>query len=234
MKHAVVTGASSGIGRATAIKLAKDGWRVTGIARSFSDDDKEFMQPISLDLADLDGLKERLKQLDIDRPDALILNAGRGLFGGLEQLSDAQICQTVNLNLVSPMLLVKHFLAQMKRAGGADILLVGSEAALSGAKQGAVYCASKFGLRGLAQSLRADCSDANVRVMLVNPGPCETEFFRDLHFEPKAQTDTVLLADDVAYVIHSALSSPRHVVHEEINVQPMKRAFQSKAKSNLE
>ena len=230
MKNVIVTGASSGIGEATAVGLANAGWEVTGIARQFGANHKGKMRGVSLDLSDIDTLSQALKELDLPTPHSLVLNAGVGLFGGLEQLSETHIRRTLDLNLVSPILLIKHFLPKMKLNSGGDIVLVGSEAALAGAKQGAVYCASKFALRGFAQSLRADCAKAGIRVILVNPGPTATDFFDDLHFEPKAGENNVLQAEDVASVIVNALSSPGNVVHEEINVQPMTRSFQTKAK----
>ena len=230
MKEVIITGASSGIGEATAVGLANAGWEVTGIARQFGANHKDKMKAVSLDLSEIDTLSQALKELELPAPHSLVLNAGAGLLGGLEQLSETQIKRTLDLNLVSPILLIKHFLPKMKLNSGGDIVLVGSEAALAGAKQGAVYCASKFALRGLAQSLRADCAKAGIRVILVNPGPTATDFFDDLHFEPKAGENNVLQAADVASVIVNALSSPAHVVHEEINVQPMTRSFQTKGK----
>lgn len=228
MKRALITGASSGIGYATALSLHQQGWAVSGMARDFSQVEHRFMQVYNLDLSDIDRLPNELAALNTELPDCLILNAGRGLFGGLEQLSYTQIRQVVDLNLVSNLVLLKHFLPQLKQAGSKDIVIVGSEAALSGAKQASVYAATKFALRGLAQSLRADCVSADIRVMLVNPGPAATNFFDELHFEPKLGDDFALAAGDVAQAILRALEYPRNVVQEEINIQPLKRAFETK------
>jgi len=227
-KTALITGASSGIGRATAEALARQGWQVTGVARRFESPAEGLHQVFELDLSELGGLSSSLKELQIEAPQTLVLNAGMGLFGGLEQMSEQQIRQTMDLNVVSNLLLLRYFLPKMKKLEQADIVLLGSEAALAGAKQGAVYCASKFAVRGLAQSLRADCAQAGIRVMLVNPGPTDTAFFDDLHFEPQENDACVLHAEDVASAIVAALNAPRHVVHDEINLQPLHRAFQSK------
>jgi len=188
-KKALITGASSGIGKATAALMLEQGFEVCGIARSFiaesSSDSKSgsksqaeasLIDQIGLDLSDLDQLASELnnnQSLNQDF-DCLILNAGYGRFGGVEQFSHAQIRQLIDTNLVSNLFLIKHYLPSFKRSGAKDIVLIGSESAITGAKQGAVYCASKFAIRGLAQSLRADCANADVRVILVNPGPVDT------------------------------------------------------------
>lgn len=227
MKKALITGASSGIGLAVARQMQKSGWAVTGLARNFTKVPQDLMHQVSIDLAALDELPQQLSQHEHlqEQFDCLILNAGYGRFGGIEQFSHQQIRQLIDTNLVSNLFLLKHFLPEFKRSGGKDIVLIGSESALTGAKQGAVYCASKFAIRGLAQSLRADCSHADVRVILVNPGAVDTEFFDDLHFTPQEGEDYALEADVVAQNIVNAVSQPRNTVLEEINLQPIKRAF---------
>lgn len=227
MKHALITGASKGIGLATAQHLNDKGWNTTGIGREFSTAQDGDMEQVALDLAQLDTLPESLNQpaLQVDF-DALILAAGYGLFGGLEQFSHRQIRELIDTNLVSNLFIVKHFLPRFKRQGGKDIVIVGSESALTGAKQGSLYCASKFALRGFAQSLRADCAAADIRVMLINPGPVASEFFSDLHFAPKHGADYSLSPATIATTIGNALDQPRNTVQEEIIVQPVKRAFE--------
>ena len=158
----------------------------------------------------------------------LVLNAGYGQFGGLEQFSHDQIRRLVDTNLVSNLFLIKHFLPKMKQNRGGDIVLIGSESAVQGAKAGAVYCATKFAIRGLAQSLRADCSTANIRVILVNPGPVSSNFFDELNFEPQSGDDFEIPAESIASSVMSALSQPRSVVVDEINIQPIKRSFKKK------
>jgi len=152
----------------------------------------------------IDHLADSLSQFT-QPPSVLVLNAGYGQFGGVEQFSHKQIRRLVDTNLVSTLFLVKHFLPRMKQNGGGDIVLMGSESSLNGAKAGAVYCATKFAIRGLAQSLRADCSTANIRVILVNPGPVESSFFDELNFEPQEGDEFVIPTESVAKAIVSAL-----------------------------
>lgn len=228
MKQILITGASSGIGLASAKAFKENGWQVTGLARDFTKTQFDFDRAVAIDLSQIENLNTQLNGSELGNPDCLLLNAGVGLFGGLEQLSIEQIQYAVNLNLISNLVLVKHFLPQFKRDGGKDIVLIGSEAGLQGAKQGSVYCATKFALRGFAQSLRADCAAAGIRVVLINPGPAQTHFFDDLHFTPKDGDDYSISAKSIADAILQAIALPRNVVQEEITLQPIKRAFDKK------
>lgn len=229
INSAIITGASSGIGLSLAQQLLEQGCRVTGVARDFSKTQCEGLETVEFDLADVDDLPERLRQFDA-APEALILNAGYGRFGGLEQVSHAQIRHLIDTNLVSNLFLIKHFLPLMKAKNQGDIVLVGSESALQGGRMGALYSASKFAVRGLAQSLRLDTSNSGIRVILVNPGAVDTPFYDDLSFEPAAGQEFNLQPEDVASAIHDALKQSRHVVIEEINMQAMKRSYSKKSK----
>jgi len=230
-KTALITGASSGIGLSLAERLIENAYDVTGLARDFSSTQHVGMHTECLDLSNIDPLAARLAETDALNKafDVLVLNAGYGQFGGIEQFSHQQIRQLVDTNLVSNLFLLKHFLPKMKAQGQGDIVIVGSESALQGAKAGSVYCATKFALRGLAQSLRGDCATSNIRVILINPGPVESDFFDDLAFQPQDGVEFVIEPEHIADVVFNALSQPRNVVCDEINVQPMKRSFKKKA-----
>ena len=216
-QNTLITGATKGIGLELSTTFLHRGCRVYGIGRDFSNLKEigytDQLTQIACDLGDLDQVEEILPKLP-KNIGLLVLNAGFGQFGGLEQFSHSQIKRLVDTNLVSNMYLLKHYLPLMKAQGGGDIVLLGSESALQGAKAGAVYCATKFALRGLAQSLRADCSNSNIRVNLVNPGPVDSDFFESLKFEPQEGQEFVLNSKDIASAVFGALDQPRHVVYE--------------------
>ena len=88
---------------------------------------------------------------------ALVNNAGIGRMGFLEQLSVRDIRLVVDTNFLSHAIVTRAFLPLLKRQGSGDIVFIGSESALSGGRQGSIYCASKFAIRGFAQSLREEC-----------------------------------------------------------------------------
>jgi len=235
-QRVLVTGASSGIGFSLARGFADQGCDVVGVARDFETKrhdaaslrDFSGIDTQSLDLSNIDQLARELKSHSAmgGAFDTLVLNAGYGQFGAIEQFSVQQIRHLVDTNLVSNLLLVKHFLPKMRTQGQGDVVIIGSESALQGAKLGAVYCATKFALRGMAQSLRYDCAGSNIRVILVNPGPVGSDFFDDLDFKPQDGIEFVIDPDDIANIVLNALFQPRNVVCDEINVQPLKRSFQ--------
>ena len=227
MKTAIITGASSGIGLSLAERLIAKGCDVTGLARDFTNTNCAGLKRLEIDLSDLDNLPAKLESFTA-APDALILNAGYGRFGGLEQFSHNQMRHLIDTNVVSNLFLIKHFLPLMKIKKQGDIVLLGSESALQGGRMGALYSASKFAVRGLAQSLRLDSSNSGIRVILVNPGAVETPFYDDLAFQPAAGEEFNLQPEDVAKAIDDALEQPRHVVIEEINMQSMKRSYAKK------
>ena len=205
----LVTGASSGIGHAITTLLLRRGYRVIGLARDFSKAafDSENFVAISIDLSRLDELAARLEILIQKEPaiDGVILCAGSGRFGSLEEFSHTQIRALIELNLTSPIYLARTLIPGMKQRASGDIIFMGSEAARTGGKRGAVYSAAKFGLRGLAQSLRQECATSGVRVSIVNPGMVKTAFFDELDFQPGDAPDNYILPEDVARAVLAIL-----------------------------
>ena len=230
----LVTGASSGIGRAVCERLLADGHSAIGIARDFSKfpcDNRRF-EARAIDLADLDQLPAHLQNLVAAYPalDALVLNAGAGRFGALEQFSYDQIRALIDLNFTSHVFVARAFLPSLKKAGRGHLIFMGSEAALIGTAQGGLYCAAKFALRGLAQALRAECARAGVRVTLVNPGMVQSPFFDELDFRPGPDLDNYILPEDVAEVIVQALTARDGTVIDEINLSPQKKVIEFDAR----
>lgn len=226
----VVTGASSGIGLAVSRRLVSDGHTVVGLGRDFSKTPfhHERFKSISADLADLDALPGRLQQLLVDYPhvSGAVLCAGRGHFGNLEEFSYAQIRNLVDLNLISQIYFARALLPHFKRLEYSDLVLLGSEAALSGGRKGAVYCATKFALRGLAQALREECARRGVRVTLINPGMVHTPFFDELSFRPGGAPENYVLPDDVASAVALVLGARAGTVYDEINLTPLKKVIE--------
>lgn len=231
-RRVLVTGATSGIGRAICERLLGDGHRVVGIGRDFAKVDfgSDRFEAVELDLERLDELPAKLAELSrrLDDLDALVLNAGRGEFGHLEEFSYPQIRSLLDLDLVSPIFLARAFLPAMKRRGRGLLLFMGSEAALRGARRGSLYCASKFALRGFAQALREECAKSGVRVSVLHPGMVDTPFFYPLSFAPGEEPDQALAADEVADTVAFVLAQRPGMVLDEIVLSPLKRVVRSK------
>lgn len=230
----LVTGASRGIGKAISRNLLHKGMIVVGIARRFNGEETSSSNFIteSLDLSKLDRLPQQLQAISERYPeiDGIVCSAGYGRFGSLEEFSPQQIRSLIDLNLTSQILLTRVFMPMFKRRGEGDLIFIGSEAALSGSRKGAVYCATKFALRGLTQSLREECSSSGVRVSIINPGMVSTSFFESLAFAPGVDDKSHLLAEDIAEAVWLILSARPGTVIDEINLSPQKKVIQFKPK----
>ncbi len=225
----VISGGSSGIGAAVVDHLVREGKSVTTIARRSAANNSPLVESIQCDLSDLGQTGQKLKPLSkFGLINGVVICHGYGDFGCLEQFSDARIQRMINTNLTSSIMLAGLVLPVMKKSGSGTLVIVGSESALAGARQGAVYCATKFALRGFAQALRRECSSSGVRVSIINPGMVDSPFFDPLAFTPGADPVNYLSADDVASAIVTILSAPANVVIDEINLSPLKTVVRHK------
>ncbi len=229
----IVTGASSGIGKAICSKLLSLGHQVIGIARDINNEshnDKHNFTPHAVDLSKLDLLPDQFRSLSQQHEavDAIICCAGRGQFGGLEEFSYDQIMSLVSLNFVSQAYICKAFLPALKALEHSNIIFIGSEAALSGSRKGAIYCATKFALRGFAQSLRDECSQGGVHVSIINPGASKTPFFDNLNFVHGSESCQYIETADIVDAVTLILNMRPGTVVEEINLSPLKKVIKSK------
>lgn len=225
----IVTGSSRGIGKAISLELIHKGYTVHGISRSQSFFDPNYSHSF-IDLADLKSLPAHLSSLKSQflSVKALICNAGKGLFGHIEELSFQEIQSLVSLNFLSQVYLIKTFLPLFKTQESGDIIIIGSESALQGAKQGTIYCATKFALRGFAQALRDECRKNNVRISLINPGFVKSDFFEDLDFSPGDEPYESILPEDIAKVVLSLIEARMGTVFDEITLSPQKKKILKK------
>lgn len=231
-RKVLVTGCSSGIGLAITEQLLAAGDQVVGVARQPDRGgiNHPAFTPIAMDLADIAGLPAQLTALAKTHADigAVVANAGRGQFGGLEEFSYSQIDQLLDLNLRSQIYLTRALLPNLRQQPRSDLIFIGSEAALAGGRRGAVYSASKAALRGFAQALREECSSSGLRVSLVNPGMVRTAFFDDLNFAPGEDKNHAISALTVAETVQMVLNAAAETVFDEINLSPLKKVIQKK------
>jgi 3-oxoacyl-[acyl-carrier protein] reductase len=186
-KVCLVTGASRGIGRASALALAQEGAAIAAVARTKSDLDEltrtieargSRAKSIVCDVTNSSDVRSCVKQtLDAwGRIDILVNNAGMGGYRPFLEWSEADYDRVMATNAKSSWLFAKEVLPTMLAQGGGNIVMLSSVAGLQGYPTEGIYCMSKFAQVALAQSLDREFYTKNVKVSLVCPGGVETHF----------------------------------------------------------
>ncbi len=237
-RSVLVTGASRGIGASVCNELVKQGHQVIGLSRTFNDNDSQIhadksesgnFTGYSLDMEEISGIEPCIKHVIQDHTvDALVCCAGQGKFGSLVEFSTHQIQQLVTVNLLSHLLLCRYLLPTLRTHSRSDIVFIGSENAIQGGRYGAVYSATKAGLRGFAQALQHECSAANCHIGIINPGMTRTSFFENLTFEPGDDASHAIDPQTVANCVLQLLTAPDNSVINEINLNPLKKVVKKK------
>ncbi|WP_322052943.1 SDR family NAD(P)-dependent oxidoreductase [Paraburkholderia bannensis] len=173
-RHAVVTGASSGIGRAIVERLLADGWCVTGLCRSQTGSTNDLLKIVSVDVTDFEALGRVCDKLG--SVDALVHAAGFMRTAPLGELSCEDGAAMWRLHVGSAMFLADRLIARIPNGG--RIVLVGSRTA-NGAATRSQYAATKSALIGLARSWAAELAPRGITVNVVAPGATDTPFLRD-------------------------------------------------------
>jgi len=232
MRSVLVTGASSGIGRAVAKELLRQGYFVFGTSRDCNqfETSHSHFSPVEMDFSKLSLLAEQAKQLQTKHPSisVIVFCAGYGRFGSLEQFSYQQINSLMTVNFTAQALLARAFVPSFKKKGRADLIFMGSESALQGRRHGAVYCASKFAVRGFSQALREECAKSQVKVTLINPGMVKSEFFDQLDFEPGDDDNNYILPEDLAAAVNYILMTRPGILVDELVINPVNKMIKFK------
>jgi NADP-dependent 3-hydroxy acid dehydrogenase YdfG len=231
-RTAVVTGASSGIGAATAVRLAKEGFDVVMGARRI-EKMQAIAQPIGakvivLDVRDRASVEAFAAQ--VERCDVLINNAGGAL--GLEPLAEADDEHWRGMwetNVLGLMFVTRALLPKLEASGAGHIVNIGSIAGFETYPGGAGYTSVKHGVRAISRTLRIELLGKPIRVTEIDPGLVETEFsIVRLGSEERAakvyEGMTPLTGDDIADCIAWAVTRPPHVNIDEMVVRPVAQA----------
>jgi NAD(P)-dependent dehydrogenase (short-subunit alcohol dehydrogenase family) len=185
LRAVVVTGASTGIGRATVLELVNAGFKVFGSVRRDADADSllrqfpELVTPLIMDLLDEDSVRAAGQVVKADGPlFGLVNNAGAALPGPLETIPIEVFRRQIEINLTAQLLVTQVMLPALHRSademGDARIIMIGSIGGrLSGPMLGG-YGAAKHGLAGLSSSLRAELAPFKIKVLLIEPGAIAT------------------------------------------------------------
>ena len=231
---AVVTGASSGIGEATARGLAADGYRIALLARrldritALADELDNGSIAIAADVTDrLVAATQRVRD-ELGGADVLVNNAGVMLLGPFTTDQRDDYRQMIEVNLIGAITATEVFLDQLKTGAedrGADIVNISSVAGRTARAGNGVYAATKWGLNGWSESLRQELLP-DVRVTLIEPGVVTTELPNHITHDETRQgvqqlySQAEVTADDVAEVIAFVLGRPRHLAINEILLRP--------------
>jgi len=229
---AVVTGASSGIGEATARILAADGYRVALLARrldritALAEELGNRSIAIQADVTDRDSIvaaAERVRA-ELGGAGVLVNNAGVMLLGPFGPAQRADYRQMIEVNLAGAITTTEVFLGQLKDGGG-DIINISSVAGRIARPGNGVYAATKWGINGWSESLRQELLP-HVRVALIEPGVVATELPEHItHAETKDGIQQLydkaeVTPDDIAEVIAFVLARPRRLAINEILLRP--------------
>lgn len=226
---ALITGASSGIGKATAIEFAQAGIDVALVSRSF---DKLTAvarvaqatgvkaKAYELDLAEVEQVKEQIKliALDFGGIDILVNNAGIGYIGTLSETPLADWLKVINLNLTSVFQCIVGILPTMRNRGSGTIINVASIAGIQPFPGWGAYSVSKAGLIALSKTIAVEERDRGIRVTAICPGAVNTELWDtlDSDFDRKAMLTPQIVAQSI---LHTALL-PKSAVIEELTLMP--------------
>ncbi|MEO8430073.1 MAG: SDR family NAD(P)-dependent oxidoreductase [Acidobacteriota bacterium] len=177
----LITGCSSGIGRATAVELAARGHRVFATARkrvAIADLAARGMKTLALDVTDPEAVAAAVAEVlrEAGRVDALVNNAGYGQYGAVEDVTAAEWRAQYDVNVFGALAMIQAVLPAMREAGAGTIVNVSSVAGKIAIPFAAPYCSSKHALEAISDSLRLEVASFGVRVVIIEPGPIGTKF----------------------------------------------------------
>ena len=212
-KTVIITGASEGVGAATASKFAEAGANLMLVARTKKNleavakqlRDRSRVEIFAMDVADPEACVDLFKktQFEYGHVDILINNAGYHARGPVEKVDATELARMIDVNLSAPLVLTRLAIPHLREAGGGAIINVGSLAGRTHVPGSAGYSASKSGLRAFTYALAEELRDSGIKIGIVSPGPIDTGFIMadidktsDLTF-----SQPISSADEVAQTI---------------------------------
>jgi 3-oxoacyl-[acyl-carrier protein] reductase len=220
-KSALITGAGRGIGRATAIALAKEGVNIGLVGLTMENLEKvseELSQydvqisAATADVSDLESVTHAVEHIksDLGNIDILINNAGTAKFGGFLDLEPEEWEKIIRVNLMGVYNATRAVLPEMIERKTGDIINVSSTAGQKGAPVTSAYSASKFGVLGLTESLMQEVRKHNIRVTALTPSTVVTDLAQENNLL-SGSTENVMQPEDLAELIVSTLKLNRRV-----------------------
>ncbi|XP_026116759.1 retinol dehydrogenase 8-like [Carassius auratus] len=231
-RKVLVTGCSSGIGLALAVRLAKDKLRRFKVVATMRDLDKRealeraagkslnrSLEIRQLDATCEDSIRECVNSLSDRQVDVLVNNAGVGMIGPLECQNVSAMQELFNTNFFGLVRLVKELLPDMKRRQSGHIIVMGSVLGIQGLLFNDVYAASKFAVEGFCESLAVQAMKFNVKMTLVEPGPVVTEFEKKV-YEEAEKMDLSETDEETARIFRQIYLKYSHEVFYSVGQTP--------------
>ncbi len=177
-KVVLITGASSGIGQACALRLARRGYRVFGTSRRPQAEAGEPFEMISMDVTDEDSVRQGVATVlaRAGRLDVVVNNAGFGFGGALEDTSIDEAREIFETNFFGILRVCRAVLPHFRERGAGTIVNVGSLAGLIAQPFVSLYCATKFAMEAVTEALRMEVRPFGIHVVLIEPGDTHTPF----------------------------------------------------------
>ena len=223
---AIITGASTGIGKYISIKLANNNFHVKLIARNekklkaIEKDIKANGKECSIICSDIScesSIKKINLEIGANKIDVLINNAGVGIFSKIENTSVSDWDKQINTNLRGSFLMTRMVVDGMIKNRDGKIIFINSVAGLNPYPFSSAYVASKYGLRGFSSSLREELREHNIKVISIHPGAIDTPFWDNVKAD--FSRSDMLSAEDVASSVVDAVLAKNNVVHEELIIR---------------
>ncbi|RMF12516.1 MAG: SDR family oxidoreductase [Candidatus Dadabacteria bacterium] len=230
--HCLITGGSRGIGFAIARRVARRADKVTLVARDrerlqqaaarLRDETDTEIATVVADLSEFEDVRTVAALLDREAVDVLVCAAGVYTTAPADEANVADWDRMLEINLRAPMHLARAAAASMSQRGTGAIVLLGSVAGRNAFPGNSGYCASKFGLRGFAESLFYDVRDAGIHVCHIAPGMTATDMTRDT---PGADPGRMMSPETVAEAVRFAISLPDNANLMNLDLWPQRDVF---------
>jgi len=223
MKRYLITGASRGIGRAIAEKLAAEditlllhGRDTVALAETRKGVEAHCSKVIPLihDLATSTGVSDLIAEVGAQPIDLLVNNAGVAIVKPFGEITQIEWEQTVGVNITAPFMLTQHFAPRMPP--GSSVVNILSIAAKTGFANWSAYCMSKFALEGFSQAVREELREHKIRVINIYPAATDTNIWSSV--EGNWPREKMISPNDVASAVAYALSQPAEVALENISL----------------
>ncbi len=224
-KLALVTGASRGIGLAVADELRAAGAHVIRLARSLHDASGDRLTDLQCDVTRPEDVDRAVGRVvgELGLPDIVVNNAGIFMIKPLAETTPADFTATLATNLTGPYLVARALVPRMVERGRGHLITIGSISDYIGFPGSTAYAASKFGLRGMHEVIRAETAKSGVRTTLISPGPVDTDIWDDVRPDEKpgfTKRKDMMRAEDVAEAVLFAATRPERVAITEIRLLP--------------